>query len=167
MQIKRIMHRDIKAANILITLDGLVKIIDFGWSTKLQPDIKCTEYSVGSPRWWAPELPNKRPYDYAVDIWALGITVYELVERKEPFAVVGDEKAKIALKAGKGPPTKLMKKFPSSTRNFYGKTTRKKPSGWRSRPKVQDLAKQKLLKLAEKNPNAFSTLRPKVNAIIV
>lgn len=168
MHSKHMIHRDIKAENVLITRDGQVKIIDFGWSIKLQPNKKCEDYEVGSPWWTAPEVIRHKRYDGKADIWSLGITVFELVQREEPFMKLDFEQVKIALKAGKRPPSTKMKIFDKLTQKFYRKATRQMLNGpsWISRPKVQDLAKHDLLKLADKSPNGFSTLRATVIALI-
>lgn len=78
-------HRDIKAANILISSDGAVKISDFELSAKLKEGKKKAAF-VGSPCWMAPEMlcQDKSGYDQKVDIWSLGITALELAYGKPP-----------------------------------------------------------------------------------
>ncbi|KAG7303558.1 hypothetical protein JYU34_012087 [Plutella xylostella] len=77
-------HRDIKAGNILLTENGIVKLADFGSAS-----IKCPANSfVGTPYWMAPEVilaMDEGQYDGKVDVWSLGITVIELAERKPPY----------------------------------------------------------------------------------
>lgn len=81
-------HRDIKAANVLIKTDGTVKLADFGASRTLTNTMtKCNTF-VGSPYWMAPEVMLQKDYDHQVDVWSLGITVYELVVGKPPLANV-------------------------------------------------------------------------------
>lgn len=77
-------HRDIKAGNILLTEQGIVKLADFGSAA-----IKCPANSfVGTPYWMAPEVilaMDEGQYDGKVDVWSLGITCIELAERKPPL----------------------------------------------------------------------------------
>ncbi|XP_043924260.1 serine/threonine-protein kinase TAO3 isoform X1 [Protopterus annectens] len=79
-----LIHRDIKAGNILLTEHGLVKLADFGSAS-----IACPANSfVGTPYWMAPEVilaMDEGQYDGKVDIWSLGITCIELAERKPPL----------------------------------------------------------------------------------
>lgn len=84
---KEIIHRDIKPSNILLsksTTIGLleVKICDFSLST-FKKDL--TQSIVGTPYYIAPEIIRKESYDYTVDIWSLGVCMYEFVAKKRPF----------------------------------------------------------------------------------
>ncbi|XP_048412100.1 serine/threonine-protein kinase TAO3 isoform X2 [Stegostoma tigrinum] len=79
-----LIHRDIKAGNILLTEPGQVKLADFGSAS-----IVCPANSfVGTPYWMAPEVilaMDEGQYDGKVDVWSLGITSIELAERKPPL----------------------------------------------------------------------------------
>ncbi|KAI2651187.1 Serine/threonine-protein kinase TAO1 [Labeo rohita] len=77
-------HRDIKAGNILLTEPGQVKLADFGSASIASP----ANSFVGTPYWMAPEVilaMDEGQYDGKVDIWSLGITCIELAERKPPL----------------------------------------------------------------------------------
>jgi serine/threonine protein kinase len=82
----RIVHRDIKAGNILLTGNGDVKIADFGVSRRFDSDSQSTMTVVGTPYWMAPEVIRGAPYSYPADIWAIGITAIELAEGSPPYA---------------------------------------------------------------------------------
>ncbi|XP_072921556.1 serine/threonine-protein kinase TAO3 isoform X2 [Hemitrygon akajei] len=79
-----LIHRDIKAGNILLTEPGQVKLADFGSASIVSP----ANSFVGTPYWMAPEVilaMDEGQYDGKVDVWSLGITCIELAERKPPL----------------------------------------------------------------------------------
>lgn len=78
-----IIHKDIKAANILMTSSGLCKLTDFGLSQRLQ-DVDPTVVE-GSPYWLAPEVINEEGVSTKSDVWSLGATMIELLTKKPPF----------------------------------------------------------------------------------
>ena len=80
-----VIHRDIKGGNILVTLDGVVKLADFGVATKLTDAVKNISFA-GTPYWMAPEVIEMSGHVTSVcDIWSVGCTVYELLTRKPPY----------------------------------------------------------------------------------
>ncbi|KAI1125929.1 Pkinase-domain-containing protein [Nemania abortiva] len=85
MHSKNIMHRDIKLENILLSLNGEVKLADFGLSI-LSPDNRETSV-CGTPEYYAPEMlqPDSPSYTNAIDSWALGVLAYELLVGHSPF----------------------------------------------------------------------------------
>lgn len=92
---KNIVFRDLKPENIMIGANGYPKIIDFGLAKKL-PYSKLDDFGVtktytrcyslcGTPEYLAPEIILKNGYNYAVDIWALGVMLYEMIFKCTPF----------------------------------------------------------------------------------
>ena len=78
----KVLHRDIKPENILMS-NGVPKISDFGWSAKLdEGEIRSI---CGTPEYMAPEIVYNGSYDQKVDVWALGILLYEMLHGHAPF----------------------------------------------------------------------------------
>lgn len=82
---QRIIHRDIKPQNVLITSNGSIKLCDFGFARALSYTTVALTSIKGTPLYMAPELVQEQPYDEKVDIWSLGVILYELYFGKPPF----------------------------------------------------------------------------------
>lgn len=83
---KKLIHRDIKGANILLSEDGYAKLGDFGVGTKLLLKENYRTSIKGSPYWMSPQVIQKENYDSKTDIWSLGITCIELTQGEPPFS---------------------------------------------------------------------------------
>ncbi|XP_071668222.1 STE20-like serine/threonine-protein kinase isoform X2 [Patagioenas fasciata] len=126
----KIIHRDLKAGNILFTLDGDIKLADFGVSAKNTRTIQRRDSFIGTPYWMAPEVvmcetSKDRPYDYKADIWSLGITLIEMAQIEPPHHELNP--MRVLLKIAKSDPPTLAQpsKWSADFKDFLKKCLEK------------------------------------------
>ncbi|CAB3987495.1 serine threonine- kinase TAO1-like, partial [Paramuricea clavata] len=133
-------HRDVKAGNVLLTEDGVVKLADFGSASILSP----ANSFVGTPYWMAPEVilaMDEGQYDGKVDVWSLGITCIELAERKPPLFNMNAMSALYHI-AQNDPPALSTDGWSASFKQFISKCLEKNPP---DRPSSQELLPHEFL----------------------
>ena len=81
----KVVHRDVKPANILITADNRVKITDFGIARLDSSNLTMEGQLLGTPNYMAPEQIQGKEVDHRADLFALGVVLYELLTRHKPF----------------------------------------------------------------------------------
>ena len=95
-----IIYRDIKPENILLDKDYNIKLCDYGWASYLSKGQFCSAY-CGTPEYVSPEIIKKYPYDEKVDIWGIGVLIFELVFGYPPFTSNFNEDRFNNIKEGK------------------------------------------------------------------
>ena len=135
-----LLHRDVKASNILIRRDGTAKLADFGVAAELDGDRSATGDFAGTPLYAAPEQlrRDKDALGPATDVYGLGITLYEALARRLPYADEGIVAHLARIEAGRIPRLGKQVEVPKDLETIVHKAIDPDPA--RRYPSAQDLA---------------------------
>ncbi|KYQ96897.1 protein serine/threonine kinase [Tieghemostelium lacteum] len=160
----RKIHRDIKAGNILMNLNGESKLADFGVSSQLDTMAK-RQTVIGTPFWMAPEVIQEVGYDYKADIWSFGITCIEMAESKPPLFNVHPMRVIFMIPNPSRPPPKLSEpeKWSSDFNDFIAKCLTRKPE---LRPSAEELLKHPFITRPKLNHSILTPLIDEQSEII-
>jgi len=113
-----VVHRDVKPANLILTPQGLVKILDFGLARLKEPNgLTQAGMTLGTMEYASPEQVRGQPTDHRTDLWALGVVLYEMLTGVSPFRGGGDAASSIlrVLNTDPEPPSALTPELPPAT----------------------------------------------------
>ncbi|PZC83270.1 hypothetical protein B5X24_HaOG208034 [Helicoverpa armigera] len=152
----KVIHRNIRCSNILITKDGEVKLSDFGLSCKLNGTLDTSKTNIGSPSWMAPEVVTcgEEGYGNRIDVWALGITTIEMADGKAPFQDMHPTRALFQIV--RNPPPGLMKPamWSNDINDFITECLEKNPE---HRPYMMELEEHPFIQSVPENDFHLTT----------
>ncbi|XP_033207351.1 neither inactivation nor afterpotential protein C isoform X2 [Belonocnema kinseyi] len=143
----KVIHRDVRASNILLTKEGQVKLVDFGLSKMVKGENGKRHTYIGSPSWMAPEIiassrDSRSGYDSRVDVWAIGITAIEMADGKAPFQDMHPTRALFQIVRNPPPSLYRPSTWSQHFNDFISECLEKNPD---NRPFIQEIIEHPFL----------------------
>ncbi|CAB3259442.1 unnamed protein product [Arctia plantaginis] len=144
---RKVIHRDLKAGNVLATMTGGVKLADFGVSAKNKSTLQKHDTFIGTPYWMAPEVVlcetfRDNPYDFKVDIWSLGITLIEFAQMEPPNHEMTPMRVLLKIQKSEPPTLDQPSRWSKSFNDFIARALVKDPE---KRPTAVELLKHEFV----------------------
>ncbi|KAI8427544.1 hypothetical protein MSG28_002059 [Choristoneura fumiferana] len=151
----KVLHRNLRCSNILVTKDGEVKLSDFGLSTKLNSTMDKAKTNIGSPSWMAPEVViSGDGYGNRADVWALGITTIEMADAKAPFQDMHPTRALFQIVRNPPPSVSRACMWSNDFNDFVTECLEKNPE---HRPYVMELEEHPFIQSVPENDFHLTT----------
>ncbi|KAK9472942.1 kinase-like domain-containing protein, partial [Dipodascopsis tothii] len=146
-----VIHRDIKAANILVTNDARVQLCDFGVAAQISANHPKRSTIAGTPYWMAPEVITEgASYNFKADIWSVGITVYEMSTGQPPYSEQDGMRAMFLIPRSK-PPRLEGLNYSAALKEFLSLCLNERPD---ERPVAEELLKSKFVRFTKNLPTS-------------
>lgn len=144
----KVIHRDLKAGNVLLTSEGDVKLADFGVSALNTRTTQRRDSFIGTPYWMAPEVImcetlKDSPYNYSADIWSLGVTMIEFAQIEPPNHDMHPMRVLIKIQKSDPPTLATPSRWSKAFSEFIKLCLNKDPD---SRPTAGELLQHKFIK---------------------